>query len=194
MTLSELWGLGMRQNPNVGRILLSVLVTAALALLPCILFRIKKRKIWLIVAFVTHMLMILGMAALSILLCANEAEARNWLSNAGIYLIIFPIHVRFLRWMDDINASEGRVERELDLYTKLINGCVINMAEEANNYGVSERCIQRDIEDIRNFMDESVADSGVVNSVIYDCTQKEYRLERMNAAAEIQQQRNSCNL
>ena len=106
MTLSELWGLGMRQNPNVGRILLSVLVTAALALLPCILFRIKKRKIWLIVAFVTHMLMILGMAALSILLCANEVEARNWLRNAGIYLILFPIYVRFLRWMDDMNDME----------------------------------------------------------------------------------------
>lgn len=106
MTLSELWGLGTRQNPNVGRMLLVFCVMTAMCLTPYILFRIKKSKIWLIVAFTTHMLMILGMAALNILLCANEVEARNWLGNAGIYLILFLIHLRFLRWMDDMNDME----------------------------------------------------------------------------------------
>lgn len=46
-----------------------------------------------------------------------------------------------------------KIERVLGLYTKLINGSVINKAEEANNYNVNERSIQRDIDDIRNYMD-----------------------------------------
>lgn len=77
------------------------------------------------------------------------------------------------------NFSADKIERVLGLYTKLLNGRVVNKAEEANNYGVNERSIQRDIEDIRNFMDESVADSGIVNSVVYDRAEKGYRLERM---------------
>lgn len=72
-----------------------------------------------------------------------------------------------------------KIERVLGIYTKLINGSVVNKVEEANNYGVNERSIQRDIDDIRNFMDQSVEDSGVVNSVIYDRAKKGYRLEQI---------------
>lgn len=75
--------------------------------------------------------------------------------------------------------SVDKIERVLGIYTKLIGGAVVNKAEEANNYGVNERSIQRDIDDIRNFMDQSVADSGVVNSVIYDRRKKGFRLERI---------------
>lgn len=79
------------------------------------------------------------------------------------------------------NEFEGtdKIERVLSIYTKLLNGGVINKAEEANNFGVNERSIQRDIDDIRNYMDLSVADSGIVNSVIYDRIQKWYRLEQI---------------
>lgn len=45
--------------------------------------------------------------------------------------------------------KNGKIERTLGIYTKLINGCLINKSEEANNYGVNERTIQRDIDDIR---------------------------------------------
>lgn len=79
--------------------------------------------------------------------------------------------------MDTIGTD--KIERVLGIYTKLINGSVVNKAEEANNYGVNERSIQRDIDDIRNFMDQSVEDSGVVNSVIYDRAKKGYRLEQI---------------
>ena len=73
--------------------------------------------------------------------------------------------------------NTDKIERVLGIYTKLINGAIVNKATEATNYGVNERSIQRDIDDIRNFMEQSIADSGVVNSVIYDRQEKGYRLE-----------------
>ena len=73
--------------------------------------------------------------------------------------------------------SNNKVERVLGLYTKLINGAIVNKAEEANNYGVNERSIQRDIDDIRNYMDLQGAEDGMVNSVIYDRSAKGYKLE-----------------
>ena len=42
--------------------------------------------------------------------------------------------------------STDKIERVLGLYTKLINGSVVNKAEEAANYNVNERSIQRDIQ------------------------------------------------
>ena len=64
--------------------------------------------------------------------------------------------------------STDKIERVLGLYTKLINGSVVNKAEEAANYNVNERSIQRDIDDIRNYMDLQGAADGMINSVIYD--------------------------
>ncbi len=46
-----------------------------------------------------------------------------------------------------------KIARVLGIYTKLINGCLINKSEEAQNYGVNERSIQRDIGDIRNYLE-----------------------------------------
>ena len=73
--------------------------------------------------------------------------------------------------------NTDKIERVLGIYTKLINGSIVNKAAEAINYGVNERSIQRDIDDIRNFMEQSIADSGVVNSIIYDRQEKGYRLQ-----------------
>lgn len=77
------------------------------------------------------------------------------------------------------NVGANKIERVLGIYTKLINGSIVNKSEEAINYNVNERSIQRDIDDIRNFFDQSIADSGVVNSVIYDRQEKGYRLEQI---------------
>ena len=78
-------------------------------------------------------------------------------------------------------ASDGsdKIERVLGIYTKLMNGEVVNKAEEAVNYNVNERSIQRDIDDIRNYMEQSIPDSGIVNDVIYDRNQKGFRLEKI---------------
>lgn len=75
--------------------------------------------------------------------------------------------------------STDKIERVLGLYTKLINGAVVNKVEEAKNYKVNERSIQRDIDDIRNYMDLQGASDGIINSVVYDRQAKGYRLEQI---------------
>ena len=39
--------------------------------------------------------------------------------------------------------DNGKIDRVLDIYTKLMSGALVNKAEEAQNYGVNERSIQR---------------------------------------------------
>ena len=72
-----------------------------------------------------------------------------------------------------------KTERVLGLYTKLINGAIINKGEEATNYKVTERSIQRDIDDIRNFLDQKGVEDGFLNSVVYDRDERGYRLEQI---------------
>ena len=77
----------------------------------------------------------------------------------------------------DLNAKTKRV---LGIYQKLINGYLVNKAEEAHLYGVNERSIQRDIEDIREFLDQDFEKTGIENTVIYDRLKKGYRLEQID--------------
>lgn len=72
-----------------------------------------------------------------------------------------------------------KVERVLGIYTKLMNGFIVNKSEEAVNYGVNERTIQRDIDDIRNHFEADGERIGVINSVIYDRSNNGYRLEQI---------------
>ena len=64
--------------------------------------------------------------------------------------------------------KNDKIERVLGIYTKLLNGYLINKSEEARNYGVNERSIQRDIDDIRNHLETSIEDIGILNNIIYD--------------------------
>lgn len=75
--------------------------------------------------------------------------------------------------------DNGKIDRVLNIYSKLMNGNLINKAEEAQNYGVSERSIQRDIDDIRNHLENDTEIMSVMNSVIYDQIQKGYRLKQI---------------
>ena len=77
------------------------------------------------------------------------------------------------------DTSRDKITRVLALYSKLMNGAVINKSEEAKNYGVAERSIQRDIDDVRNFLDEIEDNGGIYNSVVYDRAIKGYRLQRI---------------
>ena len=74
----------------------------------------------------------------------------------------------------------GKHNRVLAIYTKLMNGQVVNKTELAQMYGVNPKSIQRDIEDIRNFLDNQVVEEGFHNQIIYDHRQKGYRLEQSN--------------
>lgn len=78
----------------------------------------------------------------------------------------------------DYNKN-NKIERVLGIYTKLMNGYLVNKSEEAQRYGVNERSIQRDIDDIRDYLAQDVENSGYTNSVIYDRAGKGYRLEQI---------------
>ncbi|MDD3415442.1 MAG: WYL domain-containing protein [Lachnospiraceae bacterium] len=77
------------------------------------------------------------------------------------------------------NIKNDKIDRVLGIYTKLINGYLVNKAEEAVNFNVNERSIQRDINDIRNYLETDTENSGYVNSVIYDRVDKGYRLKQI---------------
>lgn len=51
--------------------------------------------------------------------------------------------------------KNGKIERVLGIYTKLLNGYIVNKAAEANEYGVNERSIQRDVDVLWKKRDES---------------------------------------
>ena len=76
--------------------------------------------------------------------------------------------------------STDKIQRVLGIYKKLVSGEIVNKVEEANNYGVNERSIQRDIDDIRSFMESEVGRTGIINNVIYDREKKGFRLEQQN--------------
>lgn len=78
--------------------------------------------------------------------------------------------------MDGLKGD--RVARILGMYAKLMNGDVLNKMEEAKRYGVNERTIQRDFDDLREHLDNQAGGTGDVGSVKYDRIAKGYRLEQ----------------
>ena len=77
------------------------------------------------------------------------------------------------------DVKGDKVVRILQIYTKLADGDVVRKSEEARYYGVNERSIQRDIDDIRNFLDADSERTGNVNSIVYDRQSRGYRLETL---------------
>lgn len=77
------------------------------------------------------------------------------------------------------NVKGDKIARILDLYTKLMNGYLVYKSEEAENYGVNERSIQRDIDDIRSYLENDALEHGFINTVVYDREKKGYRLEQI---------------
>lgn len=77
-------------------------------------------------------------------------------------------------------AETGKKERILDLYTRLLNGEIINKFEAASRYGVNEKSIQRDIDAIRNFFSQKLVENGQGKAVIYNRKTGEYYLETQN--------------
>ena len=73
--------------------------------------------------------------------------------------------------------KSAKMERTLYIYTQLLNGNIVKKSYLANRFNVNERSIQRDIDDIRSFLDLQTSETGMVNSVIYDYKEKGYKLE-----------------
>lgn len=68
-------------------------------------------------------------------------------------------------------------QRVLNLYTRFCEGKQINKAEEAERFRVDERSIQRDIDDIRAFLDERTFEGTDTRSIRYDRCRKCYIME-----------------
>lgn len=74
--------------------------------------------------------------------------------------------------------KNDKIERILGIYTRLLKNERVNRVEEAARYGINERSIQRDINDIRSFLELNVDNSSVSNTVVYDRVDKSYKLEQ----------------
>ncbi len=67
-------------------------------------------------------------------------------------------------------------DRVLEIYTRLMNGEVVRKQELAEEYSVSPRSVQRDIDSIREFLSDRTARGEGVTDVIYDYSAKGFRL------------------
>lgn len=70
-----------------------------------------------------------------------------------------------------------RSSRLLKIYSKLVKGYIVNKREEANNFNVDERMIQRDIASIKDYMGSDMTSNGIINSIVYDKEAGGYRME-----------------
>lgn len=68
---------------------------------------------------------------------------------------------------------DKKVERIISLYNRIIDGEILVKADEASRYGVNERSIQRDIDDIRAYFANAPESN---RELIYDRSKKGYVL------------------
>lgn len=74
--------------------------------------------------------------------------------------------------------KQSKNSRTLDMYVRLCEGKIINKTAESERFGVDERSIQRDIDDIRAFLDERAAgNSGETREVVYDRINKGFKMK-----------------
>ena len=62
--------------------------------------------------------------------------------------------------------------RSIDMYIRLCEGRTINKSKEASSFDVDERSIQRDIDDLRAYLDERNIELGDHRKIIYDRSKK----------------------
>lgn len=80
-----------------------------------------------------------------------------------------------------LDKQEGRSKtiRILSIYDSLNKGNIVNKQQAAIKYSVSEKAIQRDIDDLRNYLDAQSLDwSSFNDSINYDRVKKGYTLSR----------------
>ena len=79
--------------------------------------------------------------------------------------------------MDEIQKEKkyhDKINRTLYIYSELLQGNVVEKSKLAEYTGVSEKSIQRDFEDIRNFLQEG----ETKHQLKYDCHENGYRLNK----------------
>lgn len=71
-----------------------------------------------------------------------------------------------------VENSDGKPVRLLTIYSRLANGEILNKSQLAQEFHVTERSVQRDMEDLRTFVTEQM----LMQEIIYDPKAKGYRL------------------
>ena len=72
-----------------------------------------------------------------------------------------------------MTVRNSKNARTLDMYVRLCEGKTINKTEESKRFNVDERSIQRDIDDIRAFLDERrIANANDNRAIAYDRAKK----------------------
>lgn len=80
-------------------------------------------------------------------------------------------------------AKQDKTLRVLNLYVRLCEGKLINKSEEAERFGVDERSIQRDIDDIRSFLSERTSEQSADDrEIVYSRTQKGFLMTGIEAS------------
>lgn len=64
--------------------------------------------------------------------------------------------------------------RMIDLYVRFCEGKPVNKSDEAKKFGIKERSLQRDIDDIRAFLDERCIEASDMRTIVYDRRKKAY--------------------
>ncbi|MCD8054272.1 MAG: hypothetical protein LUF00_09545 [Lachnospiraceae bacterium] len=84
------------------------------------------------------------------------------------------------------NYSYGKCMRVLDLFVRLEEGKIIVKSEAARQFGVNERSIQRDIDDIRAFLDNRrVFEPQDERRIVYDRVRRGFVMETEEKNAKI---------
>ena len=72
-----------------------------------------------------------------------------------------------------MNDTALKTERVLQIYSRLVNGEIVRKKDMAQQFHVTERSVQRDVESLRCFF----AEQGLQQDILYDKTAKGYRLD-----------------
>lgn len=77
-----------------------------------------------------------------------------------------------------MSGKQSKNTRTLSMYVRLCEGRSINKVEEALHFGVDERSVQRDLDDIRAFLDEQASsDATDHRKIVYSRKRKGFVME-----------------
>ncbi len=102
------------------------------------------------------------------------------MTNLGGILILESLGYIMIRENYMYENDQNKSNRVLFIYSELLNGKVLKKKELAEKFNVNEKSIQRDLEDIRQYLDNRFVSNDVHNDLIYDYKERGYRFEHVN--------------
>lgn len=95
---------------------------------------------------------------------------------SNLMSIMNEIHTKGMKFME--GKEYPKSSRILCLYSELVNEGLVKKSEAAKRFRVTEKSIQRDLDEIRDFLDNQTAEEGIRKYLIYDYQKKGYCLEQ----------------